>query len=171
MGRAASGSLGKIRWMWSIMFRPRIADTTFNLSYWDQSFNSKDDSGSPDSSTVQDFFLATSSSDSLLIIFRPPFPEDKIKWVWGVRLSLQTCDKPRKVILSHQHFLEEHMSYVLQGAKEHSTTKQNTYLVFVSLALLPSCRLYGLEYEKGSSVSLMMSTINLPSVKLHSTQM
>ena len=31
MGRAASGSGGQIRWTWSFMFRPRIADTTFKL--------------------------------------------------------------------------------------------------------------------------------------------
>ena len=31
MGQAASGSGGKIRWMWSFIFRPRFADTTFNI--------------------------------------------------------------------------------------------------------------------------------------------
>jgi hypothetical protein len=29
MGRAASGSRGKIRWMWTFMFQPSIKDTTF----------------------------------------------------------------------------------------------------------------------------------------------
>jgi hypothetical protein len=33
MGRAASGSWGKIRWMWSSMLRPRIADTNFNVTF------------------------------------------------------------------------------------------------------------------------------------------
>ena len=31
MGRAASGSWGKIRWMGSFMFWPKISDTTFNI--------------------------------------------------------------------------------------------------------------------------------------------
>ena len=33
MRRAASGSWGKIRWMWSFIFRPRIAVTTFKCCY------------------------------------------------------------------------------------------------------------------------------------------
>ena len=117
-----------------------------NLLYWDQSSHSKEDSGSPDSSTVQHFLLATFSSDSHLFIFRPPFSEDKIKRVWGVRLSLQTCDKPMKC-----HIIIFRRTSVICSPRSQGTQK-NTYLFFVSLASLPSCHPQVLGYEKGSSV-------------------
>ena len=56
----------KIKHSWNILLK---------LLSWDQSSDSKDDTRSPDTSTVQGFLLAT-SSDLLPFLFRPPFPED-----------------------------------------------------------------------------------------------